>query len=201
MQFDFYSYHAQMQTYLDAQNSRICCLEKELAALRGELEELKKKPAVNVERIEYKFDQLKVETLEGTLNIGLNPGDLGDIDELSVPGAAQALQPYLLPNREEFIEEICRSVAGEMGELINDTKKQLGRPLDSGYQEIIQADIERQLPERAALYLDQTAQPDRVPHLREEVKEKISEKIKNDIIQAVRSFILQTAGPPGGNPT
>ena len=35
--------------------------------------------------MEYKFDQLKVETLEGTLNIGLNPSDLQGIEDFSVP--------------------------------------------------------------------------------------------------------------------
>ena len=35
--------------------------------------------------MEYKFDQLKVETLEGTLNIGLNPSDLQAIEDFSVP--------------------------------------------------------------------------------------------------------------------
>ena len=35
--------------------------------------------------LEYKFDQLKVETLEGTLNIGLNPTDLQGIEDFSVP--------------------------------------------------------------------------------------------------------------------
>ena len=35
--------------------------------------------------LEYKFDQLKVETLEGTLNIGLNPSDLQGIEDFSIP--------------------------------------------------------------------------------------------------------------------
>ena len=34
---------------------------------------LKEAPSTKIDRIEYKFDQLKIETLEGTLNIGLNP--------------------------------------------------------------------------------------------------------------------------------
>ena len=43
--------------------------------------------------MEYKFDQLKVETLEGTLNIGLNPSDLQGIEDFSVPGNKGTLHP------------------------------------------------------------------------------------------------------------
>ena len=43
--------------------------------------------------LEYKFDQLKVETLEGTLNIGLNPTDLQGIEDFSVPNKNGAASP------------------------------------------------------------------------------------------------------------
>jgi len=38
-----------------------------------------------LEKIEYKFDQLKVETLEGTLSIGLSPTELAKHD-VEIPG-------------------------------------------------------------------------------------------------------------------
>src|SRR5690606_9664981 len=44
--------------------------------LQTELTELKEQKGVHIGRLEYKFDQLKVETLEGTLNIGLTPAQL-----------------------------------------------------------------------------------------------------------------------------
>ena len=44
--------------------------------MEQKITELQSRPSVHVEKLEYKFDQLKVEKLEGTLNIGLNPTDL-----------------------------------------------------------------------------------------------------------------------------
>lgn len=68
-------------------------LEHELKRLKDELAELKNKPPIHVDKIEYKFDQLKVESLDGTLNIGLNPTDLNNIDEFAVNN--QPVQPSL----------------------------------------------------------------------------------------------------------
>ena len=58
--------------------------------------------------MEYKFDQLKVETLEGTLNIGLNPSDLQGIEDFSVPngkgkghGNGQEVRQVLLNQMKE----------------------------------------------------------------------------------------------------
>ena len=74
----------QLYDYVKWQHQEITNLKASMAELSKEIQKLKDKPSVTVERLEYKFDQLKVETLEGTLNIGLNPSDLNNIDDLSV---------------------------------------------------------------------------------------------------------------------
>lgn len=54
---------------------RLHHLEREIAILRRENEALKKKLAslqpITIERIEYKIQELSIETLSGTLNVGL----------------------------------------------------------------------------------------------------------------------------------
>ena len=60
MNQDLYSYSIQMQRFLEAQDKRIMKLEHELKRLKDELAELKNKPPIHVDKIEYKFDQLKV---------------------------------------------------------------------------------------------------------------------------------------------
>lgn len=45
-----------------------------IAQLVGEVRALSQRDTTYVEKIEYKFDQLKVETVEGTLHIGVLPG-------------------------------------------------------------------------------------------------------------------------------
>lgn len=199
MQNDFYSYTVQMQRYLETQDNRIKMLENELALMKTKLAELQNKPAVNVEKIEYKFDQLKVETLEGTLNIGLNPSDLSNIEELAINSANPPLQPYVFPNRQQFVEDISASIAAEMDELIQDTAQQQRENLDPSFHQLIKSDIEKQLSQRVSLYLDQTSQTERSPHLLEQVKEKISERIKSDITQSIRNFIQSSSNTTGGN--
>lgn len=199
MQNDFYSYTVQMQRYLETQDYRIKMLENELALMKTKLAELQNKPAVNVEKIEYKFDQLKVETLEGTLNIGLNPSDLSNIEELAINSANPPLQPYVFPNRQQFVEDVSASIAAEMDELIQDTAEQQRENLDPSFHQLIKSDIEKQLSQRVSLYLDQTSQTERSPHLLEQVKEKISERIKSDITQSIRNFIQSSSNTTGGN--
>ncbi|WP_169713744.1 spore germination protein GerPC [Paludifilum halophilum] len=66
---------------------RLNRLEQDLQSLRQENEELRKKLAtiqpLRIERIEYKVQELQVETLSGTLDIGLSvKGDDQSIDRL-----------------------------------------------------------------------------------------------------------------------
>ncbi|PRX40745.1 spore germination protein GerPC [Planifilum fimeticola] len=66
---------------------RLRHLEREIAILRKENEALKKKLAslqpITIERIEYKIQELSIETLSGTLNVGLSAtGDGESIERI-----------------------------------------------------------------------------------------------------------------------
>ncbi|MBN3585448.1 spore gernimation protein GerPC, partial [Algoriphagus aestuarii] len=74
----------QITQQLERQESLIKQLQKKQRALEKELTEVKEKPVLHIDRIEYQFDQLKIDRLEGTLNIGLNPKDLQDMDEFAI---------------------------------------------------------------------------------------------------------------------
>ncbi len=73
MNQDIYTYLHQLQQALQAQQATILNLEDQVRQLQEELNELKSRPSSSIGKVEYKFDQLKVENLNGTLNIGLNP--------------------------------------------------------------------------------------------------------------------------------
>lgn len=60
---------------LKSQQERIEQLECTVDDLCKQLKQLETKPAYTVENIQYHFDQLKVEKLEGTLNIGMSLPD------------------------------------------------------------------------------------------------------------------------------
>ncbi|WP_142383621.1 spore germination protein GerPC [Bacillus sp. V5-8f] len=197
MQNEFHSYTLQMQRYLATQENRIAQLEKSLQLLREELTELRNKPPVHVGRIEYKFDQLKVETLEGTLNIGLNPNDLNQIDEFSINGTSPQV-PYLFPEREAVIGQITQSIQGQMDDIITESERRAGRPIDSSYREFIKSDVARQLQQRIELYLDRTAPTERVNSQVDQVRDKVTEQIKNDILSAIGNFLTFSHKQTGG---
>ncbi|MBB6731607.1 spore germination protein GerPC [Cohnella zeiphila] len=77
---------------LQAMEKRLEDLAGRLDAAEKKLEELQGTPPVHVE---YHFDQLKVSRLDGTLNIGLTPQAMKDIDsfEVPVPGMWTAASP------------------------------------------------------------------------------------------------------------
>ncbi|MDQ0217571.1 hypothetical protein ELQ35_06470 [Peribacillus cavernae] len=188
MQNEFYSYTYQMQRYLAAQDNRIAQLESAIQDLLKEMEELKNRRAVNVEKIEYKFDQLKVETLDGTLNIGLNPNDLGQLDEFTVNGASPG-GPYLFPERDIMIKEISSTIHENMDEMIAESERNSGNRLDPSYQEFIKSDVARQLQQRIEMYLNDTSHAERTSGRHDSLKEKTIEKIKTDIRLAIDNFI------------
>ncbi|MFE4349221.1 spore germination protein GerPC [Peribacillus butanolivorans] len=200
MNHDLYSYSIQMQRFLEAQDKRIMKLEHELKRLTDELAELKKKPPIHVDKIEYKFDQLKVESLDGTLNIGLNPNDLSNIDEFAVNNQAVQPAPYLFPGREIVAQEIYNEILSDLENMISDTEGQLKISLEPAYHDFMRQDVERQLHQRINMYFDNLTFPERAPQQRDNVKEKIREKVKSDIQAALIQFITNSQAETGGNP-
>lgn len=186
-----------MQRYLEAQEKRISYLEQELTRLTEEVVNLKRKPPIHVDRIEYKFDQLKVESLDGTLNIGLNPSDLGNIDEFAINQQPVTPVPFLFPEREQVIHEIEEKIISELDEMIQATEQQVGQSLDPSYHEFIKNDVSRQLAQRIIMYFDSSSEIERSPHQFEQLREKVYEKVKSDLAVALVNFITQSQ--TGGN--
>ncbi|MDQ0871788.1 spore germination protein PC [Paenibacillus sp. V4I3] len=77
----------QVSAYIEMQKQRIDKLEQTVTKLQTDLNALKDQKRVHIDKIEYNFDQLKVEKLDGTLTIGISPSSLDNIDDLSVNGA------------------------------------------------------------------------------------------------------------------
>jgi spore germination protein PC len=66
-------------------------LQRTVASLQTEIAAVKEQKGVRIDRIEYSFDQLKVERLEGTLNIGVAPGGLQSVEDFAVNGASATI--------------------------------------------------------------------------------------------------------------
>ncbi|WP_051758459.1 spore germination protein GerPC [Rossellomorea vietnamensis] len=189
---NYYMTPQQLYQYIDMLNSRIVALEKKVDELSQELTTIKDTPKINVEKIEYKFDQLKVESLDGTLNIGLNPNNLKDtIEDLAVDqnvnvDSIKDLTPY----KERITKEIQAYIQTEVPSLIQDNEMQFQRSLDPSYYEMVQQDLLNQMPQRIDFYLEN------IPHVESKQSEgewerKIISKIKQDIQTALFSFMSQ----------
>ncbi|MCP3742145.1 spore germination protein GerPC [Rossellomorea sp. BNER] len=188
---NYYSSNQQMYQYIASLNQRITNLEQTIASLQKELKNLENKPAINVEKIEYKFDQLKVETLEGTLNIGLNPNDLGDIEDFAVnTGSMKAPVEIKKETRNGLLQHVENYIDKELSTIIQDNENHLNTNLDPSYYELIKKDITNQIPSRIDFYLQTIPKVEN----REDGsswEEKIFEKVKSDIHKAIFTFMSQ----------
>jgi spore germination protein PC len=189
---NYYMTPQQLYQYIDMLNTKIVALEQKVNELSQELMTIKETPKINVERIEYKFDQLKVESLDGTLNIGLNPSNLKDtIEDLAVEQNVNVKSiKDLTPYKERITKEIQAYIQTELPTLIQDNEMQFQRSLDPSYYEMVQQDLLNQMPQRIDFYLEN------IPHVEskqseEEWERKIISKIKKDIQTALFSFMSQ----------
>jgi spore germination protein PC len=176
-----------MQAYIYQQDKVLRDLQKKIQTIEETVSDLKKRPSVKVERMEYKFDQLKVETLEGTLNIGLNPSDLQAIEDFSVPGNNGTIHPK---ERMSMFTEIENSINeyldSNLQSIMGDTSEPLEFPVDDTYRDVILQDIKKQLSTRIEYYLNQ---PLRDGSTGEQQKEWIIEQLKKEIQHGILTFL------------
>ncbi|WP_187274455.1 spore germination protein GerPC [Paenibacillus sp. N3.4] len=76
----------QLSAYIELQKQRIDKLEETVTKLQTDLSTIKDQKRFHIDKIEYNFDQLKVEKLDGTLTIGISPGALDKIEDFTVNG-------------------------------------------------------------------------------------------------------------------
>lgn len=188
MSQDLYTYLQQLQAYVQMQEQRIQKLESSMKKMKEEMAQNDRQP-IHIDRIEYKFDQLKVETLEGTLNIGLNPSDLQDIDDFSVD-QKELQTPYspkkLFKRNMEIETALLTFIEGELPQIVEEAEANLKMPNDSSYVEFIKEDIKKQLTSRVDYYLKQ--QSNRNLDSQEE-KTKVIETLKTEIRNGVYAFL------------
>ncbi|TKC18230.1 spore germination protein GerPC [Robertmurraya kyonggiensis] len=212
MNQELYTYLQQMHTFIQTQEQRIAELEKTVHALSSELEEVKARPPIQVGTIEYKFDQLKVESLEGTLNIGLNPADIEQqIEELELPnnngnsynsnsnngnnihpkkGKVNHIQPKIKMQRSMALEDaIFQYLETDLEPLVKKYEEQLGRTFDEPYVTFIKEDIIRQLPQRIEYYLKKIPDKERTEEAQKKIDEQLVAQMKTDIENAVLTFL------------
>ncbi|MEH7081463.1 spore germination protein GerPC [Neobacillus drentensis] len=154
---DYSQYLQWLQMCIQAQEQRIRSLENTLQKMQTEIKQLYEKQAIHVDKIEYKFDQLKVETLEGTLNIGLNPSELAGIEDFAVQNQSLStpISPKNQMQRSMKIEEaIYRYLESDLPPIVEATQRELNVLPNDEYLAFIKQDIIKQLPSRIEHHLN-----------------------------------------------
>jgi spore germination protein PC len=189
--YDIYDYIRKLHYLVETQNNKIKQLESLVMSLNEDVTTLKNKPSIQVDRIEYKFDQLKVETLEGTLNIGLNPTDLQGIEDFAVDGK----QPNITyPNPANSFQNMMRTeealindIDPYVDELIRQYESNTQISIADSYSSFIKEDIKKQLSNRIHYHLSQIPMNQRTNE--QETEKMIIEMIRHDIANGVKAFL------------
>ncbi len=203
-------YLYEMHLFHQHQRKKIKKMEAEIEQLRETVQRLNDQPGTNIERIEYSFDQLKIETLEGTLNIGLTPTGGEPIEEMIInqtgqqypgssqpyPGPGQPYPPSGQPSSmfndemmEDVMSELDRYLEEETAPLLDEMEQKYSYPLSREYRELIVNDINSQLESRVRYYMQQHTQNNDNRSDATQIAESITARVKEDIRNAVEAFI------------
>ncbi|MFS0864181.1 spore germination protein GerPC [Fredinandcohnia sp. 179-A 10B2 NHS] len=189
---DISLYIHKLNQYIEQQNQRIGQLEQLVQSIRSEMEDLKRKPATRIDKIEYKFDQLKVETLEGTLNIGLNPMNNEQIEDFDVPQSKVNI-PDIRHTHKDLIDEIQNDIedylSNDCPTYINTISSQKRTSLEEGHTEFIIEDIRKQIHERILYYVEQNNHHLQNPSNENHIYETILSSLKTDIQNSITAYI------------
>ncbi|APH05970.1 spore germination protein GerPC [Bacillus weihaiensis] len=184
-------YLQQLHQYVQHQDEKIKQLTTFIQELRSEIERLKTQPVTNIEKIEYKFDQLKVEQLDGTLNIGLNPTDPEQIDNfdvqqkgMNVNGIHQQLRQQLFTQCSQDMKHFLNN---ECVHMIQQAEKQHGVSLDDPHRKHIIEDIRKQIDSRIQYYINGQVLTEQDSLL--EKKQEVMSKVQHDVEKSIMHFL------------
>lgn len=188
----------QIYGHLNSQHEKVSQLEERIQQLQNQINNLKENQTTsNIEKIEYKFDQLKVERLEGTLNIGITPNNNGggspiedfsiNQHDLNVPPNNQGESKFF----EDIREEIHKYLDEDCYKDIEFIEKQNNYQIDNNYRQYIIEDIRKQVDNRVRHYLSQMNLNKLNQNDLERTKEIAINKMKEDIHKTYDEFVKQ----------
>lgn len=191
---DYSQYLQWLQRCIQAQEQRILTLENALQKMKEDIKLINDKKAIHIDKIEYKFDQLKVETLEGTLNIGLNPSELAGIEDFAVQNQSLAtpLSPKNQMQRSMKIEEaIYRYLETDLPLVVEAVQRELNVQPNDEYLSFVKQDIIKQLPSRIEHHLAANSASSRSSEnapLDELIIEGLKKEIQNGVMVFFRNL-------------
>jgi len=180
---------------------RVRRLAERAERLEAEVDALKRRPTYAAEKIEYRFDQLKIDTLEGTLHIGIRPEDAAGEPVWSVGGAAAPVPnvvPAAAPEPPAPFLAIRNAVHRHIDETVPPLLIRLSEAaaydLDPEEVDRVVADLRAQVDGRIAHYM-KLSEHDATRETAA-FETSVAELTIRDVETAVRNFVAGKRPPP-----
>jgi spore germination protein PC len=169
----------QLFHHLNWQAQMLIHLDQSIQNLHHEIETLTKSSTPTIGRIDYKFDQLKIEKLEGILNIGISPQTGKSIEDFSVNGQPLAGRSIESSNEDtSYYTSIQKKINDYLDTDLPIELQRLSTEyrltLDYEKHTFIIEDLRKQIDERILHYCSEAV---------------ITEKVKNDILNGLKSYL------------
>jgi len=174
----------------------------QLQTIQKQLDDMKAKPPLH---IEYHFDQLKVNRLEGTLNVGIAPQGMPDIESLETPGnAGWSVEQAPADADDKDDDDRLRSMQGEIyrymdmegAQALVALESRHGVALDEAHRAKVVRDVRGQLKERVRYYVTMKPFPkDGTKEDQRQWHDEIKSKTTRDINGAFSAYLQRVAKP------
>jgi len=197
-----YPYHIQqLLNGLQLQAEQLSRIEQMVKDLRAEMDTLRQSKTNAVDRIEYHFDLLKIERLEGTLNIGLMPTGGKPAGDIEVNG--QSLVPQQGSNGgnsayTDIYEDVTQYLDDDIAGQLDRSLKKLPGDSAGPSPSVILEDIRKQVGERIKVYMDQYGQSGQEPNAAL-MKQTIAQQVKKEIAYAIDQHLQHVQGKWNSN--
>jgi len=181
-------YLQQLFNQLSVQSDKLQQLEKLVRQLQSDIDSLKSNNAAAIGPINYHFEQLKIEKLEGTLNIGITPSEGNKLEEVMVNGQPlegkeddrTALSAKIRPAVADYLQ---REAPERVVQLASEKSLSINEP----YTQMVIQDLQNQLDRRIHEYLSQL--PAVQSQSDQEIYDSIVGQIKADIDTAIKQHV------------
>ncbi|RPF52064.1 spore germination protein GerPC [Aquisalibacillus elongatus] len=150
------------------------------------IEHQNESPKAAVDTIEYNFEQLKIETLEGTLNIGLTPHQDLPFEQLDLPEESD--EEVLTPMEQQIHNQLLPYIRKDLPKLFNQYVDDQEIDIDSKQKIVLIQEIQDQLPKRIKEHTSNLQQNGRMIIDRDQVPALINH-IKKEINQGVQIYL------------
>ncbi len=184
---------------MNMQSDKIARMENEITALKALIQTIQDTPKQSIGSIEYKFDQLKVENLNGTLVIGLRHGESGEIEDMWVADKHAENVPVGQPpngndtrtaspsdgDSDTIRKSIYDYIRQDVADALQAQANKESVHLDAASLQSIIEDMNRQAGERIEIYRQQGGDG-----------AAIARKIQRDLLVSVNSYLEYVRNRP-----